>query len=151
MDCFVALLAMTSVNFLAALHARVLLETLSLSTQRAQGMPGALHTRGLVCIGRKHTSSSPQVRRNDPAFPAQWCYGLSRALPGDRALIASVADGHHRQLDPSIGGTGPHAFAVRTRRASSNAPIRPSHPALTSRDDREAPLFMSAGWVTTYT
>ena len=71
-----ALLAMTSVKFLAALHARVLLETSSLQRQRAQGMPGALHTRGLVCIGRKHTSSSPQVRRNDPAFPAQWCYGL---------------------------------------------------------------------------
>jgi hypothetical protein len=44
-------------------------------------MPGALHTRGLVCMGRKHTSSSPQVRRNDPAFPAQWLTAYSGLSP----------------------------------------------------------------------
>jgi hypothetical protein len=30
----------------------------------------------------------PQVRRNDPAFPARWFYGFLRALPGDRALLS---------------------------------------------------------------
>jgi len=46
--------------------------TLSLETQRAQGRPGARRTRSLACKSEKHTSKSPQVRRSDPAFPAQW-------------------------------------------------------------------------------
>src|SRR6185312_17087431 len=53
--------------------------------QRAQGRPGACCTRGLACDLRKqklHTSI--QGSGNTPAFPAQWLYGLLRALPGER-------------------------------------------------------------------
>jgi len=43
-----------------------------LKHQRAQGMPGTQCTRSLACENRKHTRSSPQVHRSNPAFPAQW-------------------------------------------------------------------------------
>jgi hypothetical protein len=33
-----------------------------------------------------------------------------------------------RQLDASIGASGPHDFAVRDLRCSSKAPSRPPHP-----------------------
>ena len=56
--------------------------------QRAQGMPGARCARSLACKIKKHTSKSPRSRRSHPAFPAQWFYGLYRALPGDRALLS---------------------------------------------------------------
>jgi hypothetical protein len=39
----------------------------------------------VVC--RKHTRWSPRSHRKHPAFPAQWFYGLYRALPGDRACL----------------------------------------------------------------
>jgi hypothetical protein len=46
-----------------------------------------------------------------------------------------------RELDPSIGGPGPHDFAVRISRARLAQRTRPSHPAPNVRDDRETPLL----------
>jgi hypothetical protein len=50
-----------------------------------------------------------------PAFPAQWFYGLFRALPGDRALLPPSLSRNcvPRKLSASVGAPGPHAFAVR--------------------------------------
>src|SRR5690349_12726660 len=91
MDCFVAsLLAMTNGNVLATNFVRVLPITAPIN-RRAQGMPGVCRTRSLACKCRKHASKSPQVRRNSPAFPARWFYGLFRALLGVPGLLASVA------------------------------------------------------------
>ena len=59
---------------------------------------------------------------NHPAFPAQWFYGFLRALPGDRALLPPSPADHFRQLDTSVGVSGPHDFAVRAQRHSSLAP-----------------------------
>ena len=39
----------------------------------------------------------------------------------------------------------PHDFALRAQHRSSVDVPRPSHPALYTRDDREAPLLSSAG------
>jgi hypothetical protein len=39
------------------------------------------------------------------------------------------------RLDPSVGGSGPHDFAVRTGHARLPPPLRPSHPAPNVRDD----------------
>jgi len=50
---------------------------------------------------------------NDPAFPAQWCYGLLRDLPGVPGLLATVAREIVHELDPSVGGSGPHGLTVR--------------------------------------
>ena len=49
----------------------------ALSNQRAQGMPDARCTRGLVCeVVRKKLHTSIQGSGEHPAFPAQWLYGL---------------------------------------------------------------------------
>jgi hypothetical protein len=56
--------------------------------------------------------------------------GFLRALPGVPGLLASVAcEIIIRKLDPSVGGPGPHDFAVRARLRSSRRLTRPSHPA----------------------
>ena len=89
--------------------------------QRAQGKPGADCTRGLVCQKlRIWRTRAYRFSRNIPAFPAQWLYGLLRALPGERALFATVTlqDRFHK-LGASIAAPGPHDFAVRLRLSSS--------------------------------
>ena len=67
-----------------------------------------------------------------------------RALPGVPGFFATVARADHRlaRLDPSVGGSGPHDFAVRPACARPAQPTqRPSHPAPNVRDDRETPLL----------
>src|ERR1700761_1350064 len=89
-----------------------------------------LVARGVV------TTGSPE----HPAFPARWFYGLLRALPGDRAFLPPSPPGSlPRELDASVGASGPHDFAVRITRPSSKAPPRPPHPMPHVRDDRERP------------
>src|SRR5262249_29291871 len=97
--------------------------------ERVQGMPGASRTRSLVCKWKKHTSKSPQVRRFDRPFPAQWFYGFLRALLGDQTFVVTVACERPRQLDASLGAPGPHVFAVRSGIARLTMHLRPSHPA----------------------
>ena len=82
------------------------------SKQRAQGMPGAGRTRRPCGLKRKDAHKSVQVGRNDPALPAQWLYGLLRALLGVPGFLAPVVCSLGR-LDPSIGGSGPHGLTVR--------------------------------------
>src|SRR5215203_827893 len=102
--------------------------------RRAQGRPGACCTRGPACDLRKtklHTSI--QGSGNTPAFPAQWLYGLLRALPGERLFclrrprkaFASLG------LNASTAASEPHDFTVRVRRVRLARPPRPSH--LTAR------------------
>jgi hypothetical protein len=101
-------------------------------------------TRSLVCNCRKHTSSKPQVRRKNPAFPAQWFCGLYVLFPVTGPVTGLCCHrrlrNHHRKLDPSVGGPEPHDFAGRIGGARPVAPTRPSHPAPNTRDDRVAPL-----------
>jgi hypothetical protein len=83
--------------------------------------------------------------------------GIPCAMVLTVSSALSLATGlscHHRlqiticKLDPSVGGSGPHGFAVRVRtvrprvRYCTSRPVlpRPSHPALNVHDDREAPL-----------
>ena len=64
------------------------------STRRVQGMPDAFCTRGLVCkYVQRSAHERNRYRRSNPAFPAQWFYGLCRALPGDEFVLSpSLAD-----------------------------------------------------------
>src|SRR6476660_4014633 len=100
-------------------------------------MPGARCTRSLACkIDKAHERSHHGHTGNHPAFPAQWFYGLLRALPGDQAcltpspalLIADLTPASGRQNDttwpyasaPFVKGTArvhripPHVRDVRT-------------------------------------
>ena len=61
-------------------------------------------------------------------IPCAMVYGLSRALLGVPGFIATVAFGLVTQeLDPSVGRSGPHAFAVREA-AFVGAHQRAAHP-----------------------
>src|SRR5205085_2950252 len=78
---------------LAAQIAPELCKPVSLEETRAQGKPGARCTRSLARKTKSARASSPQVHRNSPAFPAQWFYGLYRALLGDEFVLSpSSAD-----------------------------------------------------------
>src|SRR5262249_29374989 len=63
--------------------------------KRAQGKPGADCARSPVCESRDKKAHGLNYRysRDIPAFPAQWFYGLCRALPGEAAFLAPVAGG----------------------------------------------------------
>ena len=76
-------------------------------------MPGAGRNPWPAC-NKKSRRQVPQVQPNHPAFPAQWLYGLYRALLGDRAFLPpSPARSSFRKLSLSVGRPGPRDFAVR--------------------------------------
>jgi hypothetical protein len=57
-------------------------------------MPGARCTRGLVCkMHKEKRTRAYRFSGGNPAFPAQWPYGLCRALPGERIRLVTVAAG----------------------------------------------------------
>jgi hypothetical protein len=57
-------------------------------------MPGAQCTHSLACnVKVAHEYSHHRYTGIDPAFPAQWFYGLCRALPGDEFLFVTVTRG----------------------------------------------------------
>src|SRR5579871_2640648 len=86
-----------------------------LARQRAQGMPDAGRTREPCVQKEMHFHARKQDRAAETAgIPCAVVYGLSRALLGEPGFLPpSSADVAIRELDPSIGRSGPHAFAVR--------------------------------------
>ena len=78
-------------------------------------MPGARCTRGLVCkLHKEKRTRAYRFSGGTPTFPAQWLYGLYRALLGERIRLVTVAAGliadrirsdrfRHRQLGTSNG------------------------------------------------
>src|ERR1700726_1998297 len=71
-----------------------------------------------------------QVTPESPGIPRAMVYGLFRALPGDRALLPpSPAKVAFRELDASVGASGPHVFAVRLSAVRQERHPRPPHPA----------------------
>src|SRR5258706_4961110 len=108
-------------------------------------MPGAQCTHSLACeIDKAHERSHHRFTGVDPAFPAQWFYGLLRALPGDQAcltpspalLIADLTPASGRQNDT----TWPYASAPFVTCAARVHRIPPR-----VRDVRNAPLLRQDG------
>ena len=100
----------TQLRILAARCVRVFRSNHPHRKQRAQGRPGAVRTHGPRAT-KKH-AAEPQVRAEQPAFPAQWFYGLYVISPVTglcchRRLASSA------KLSASLGAPGPHDFAVR--------------------------------------
>src|SRR5436309_13943903 len=119
MDCF-ALLAMTWIRLriLAALVARGLLDNFPPSYSEGAGKTGCLlHPRSRVRFAQTKLHTSIQGSGSIPAFPAQWLYGLLRALPGERLFCHRRCAKTSTQLHASTAASGPHDFAVRIRRA----------------------------------
>jgi hypothetical protein len=113
--------------------------------QRAQGKPGARCTRSLVCSVLVAHECSHHRSPGHPAFPAQWFYGLCRALPGDEFVLVTVIGGlkvcrtrsgskNLRQLDTS-NGCQDHTVLPSAHTPFVCAPLiahRPCRPALRS-------------------
>jgi hypothetical protein len=107
-------------------------------------MPGVLRTRSLVCR-KENTRVSHHRSAETIRHSLRNGLRLIRDLPGVPGFLATVASWiDTTKLDPSVGGSGPHDFAVRSElirpRETALEPKRPSHPASNVRDDRETPL-----------
>src|SRR5258705_1523189 len=72
-------------------------------------MPGARCTGRLACKIAKKRTRAYRFSGGNPAFPAQWFYGVLRA-PG---LFDTVICASSRRLDASIGASERHDLAVR--------------------------------------
>src|SRR6267142_6652993 len=90
-----------------------------------------LHPRSRVRFAQTKRHTSIQGSGSTPAFPAQWLYGLLRALPGERLFCLRRRRDTSRQLSASTAAPEPHDFAVRFRRVRLSRPQRPPH--LTAR------------------
>ena len=79
--------------------------------------------------------------RNRPAFPAQWFYGLLRALPGDRLFVTVTPEKPaSRGLDASTEASEPHDFAVRELSAFVSGAACVHRILSRVRNDLEPPL-----------
>jgi hypothetical protein len=111
------------------------------SDQRAQGIPGARCTRGLVCKtaqknAHEHTGSAEAIRHS-----LRNGFNGLYVLPGDRAFLSpSPRRVALRELDASVGASGPHDFAVRIQSAlvSCAACVHRIPPRIC--DDHDTPL-----------
>src|SRR6266481_5844630 len=122
-------------------------------------------TRSLACESKKAHEQVTTGSPSSPAFPAQWftAYSVLSSVTGlfchRRLQVIS------RKLDPSVGGTGPHDFAVRVGIARLATPfasiasrlafVTTRSPLLSRRDSRRYRLiwafrkseyFCERGW-----
>ena len=102
----------------------------------------ALHPRSHVqkCAKQIRTRAY-RFSGEHPAFPAQWFYGLLRALPGDRAFLPpSPREPCPHDLTPASGRqnhtTSPSASALFVKSASASIAS-----CADVRDDRDTPLL----------
>jgi hypothetical protein len=109
--------------------------------QRAQGMPGARCARSRACRV-ENTRVSHHGHTGSPGIPRAMVLTVSFALSPVTGLCCHRHQRKKsRQLDASVGASGPHDFTVRVNAARLASLPRPPHPAPNVRDDREAPLL----------
>src|SRR5260221_12214915 len=131
----------------AARCARGLAKTIRPEITEGAGHAGrSMHPQPRVQNKKAHEHSHHGHTGNHPAFPAQWFYGLLRALPGDQACLTPSPAILLADLTPASGRqnhtTWPYASASFVRLAIARLTLpRPPHPAPNVRDDREAPLL----------
>src|ERR1700735_3447476 len=105
----------TRPRLLAARNVRVVHKPFALERQRAQGKPGARCTRSRAwCV--ESTRVSHHRFTGTPGLPCAMVLTAYFALSPVTGLVCHRhrRDAkHHRQLDTSVGVSGPHDFAVR--------------------------------------
>ncbi len=124
---------LTRLRILAARCARGLLELVPL--KEGAGKTGcALHPRSRVQMHIKKRTRAYRFSGNTPAFPAQWLYDLSRALPGERLfclrrrrdipanLTPAPRRRDHTTSPYAINALVQHAYAHLTLPASTASP-----------------------------
>jgi hypothetical protein len=83
-------------------------------------MPGAQCARSLACKIKKHTSIVTTVTPASPGIPHAMVLTVSFALSPVTGLCCHCHQRKYfRQLDASVGASGPHDFAVRISVRSS--------------------------------
>ena len=112
-------------------------------------MPGARCTRGLVC--KRHMvlrTRAYRYSRNTPAFPAQWLYGLCRALVSaksarmcERAVLANrpslvLADEPTGNLDEATADVVFMEFVKLVRDEGSAALVATHNERIAAKMDR---------------
>src|SRR6266852_5158404 len=79
---------------------------------------------------KAHEHSHHGHTGNHPAFPAQWSYGLLRALPGDQACLTPSPALLIADLTPALGRqndtTWPYASALFVNCAAASTASRPA-------------------------
>src|ERR1700756_3923653 len=111
-------------------------------------MPGAQSARGRACSVENTRVSHHGHTGNTRHSPRNGFNGFLRALPGDRAFLSpsSLRSLLLKNLNASVGASGPHDFAVRLKRIRQSA-IRVHRIPPHARYDRETPLWEAGhGW-----
>src|SRR5438876_8120020 len=89
---------------------------------------------------KAHEHSHHRYTGVNPAFPAQWFYGLLRALPGDQACLTPSSALLIADLTPASGRqnhtTSPYASARFVKGTAASTASRPALMTL-----RNAPLW----------
>jgi hypothetical protein len=110
-------------------------------------MPDARRTRSLACKSKKHASKSPQVRRTirhslrDGVTAYTWSPRCTGLFSHRRPEIITPG------LDPSVGRSGPHDFAVRCQVARQSTWLNVHRLPRSTFVTTRTPLFMSTGYV----
>src|ERR1700737_412654 len=103
-------------------------------------MPGARCARSRACSVVNTRVSHHGHTGKRPAFPAQWFYGLFRALPGDRACLPPSSALRLANLTPASGRQD-HTTSPSARSALVFGAARVHRiPPPTSVTIRETPL-----------
>src|SRR5438046_2875979 len=137
----------TTTEYATAISRRICARGLHLglpsSRREGAGKTGCLlHPRSRVRFAQTKLHTSIQGSGDTPAFPAQWLYGLLRALPGERLFCLRRPREASLLLDLTPAPrrpnhtTSPYASGAYVYRAFSVHRISPR-----VRDDREAPLI----------
>jgi hypothetical protein len=111
--------------------------------RREPGMPGARRTRSLMCkINKAHEHSHHRFSRTHPTFPHALVLTASSVISPVTGFLATVIPKKlaSRELDASVGASGPHGFTVRKVTLSSLAQLASTASLPYVRDDRETPL-----------
>jgi hypothetical protein len=113
--------------------------SLSLLEEEGAGNAGcALHPRSRVPRIAHLAHTSIQVSGNTPTSPAQWLYGLSRALPGERAFLPPSPADNSTSLAPASRRQD-HTTSPYASVQSSTEQKRPPHPIPTFGGDGQRP------------
>ena len=113
-------------------------------------MPGAPCAPAASRAKQKSAQVSHRRSPETPGIPRAIGFnGFLRALPGEPGFLATIASAmrqHRRQLDTSVGASGPHGFAVREPSAlvSSATRVHRIPPAFVTIAKR--PLLGRDGW-----
>src|SRR6266576_3347350 len=136
MDCFVAFAPRNDGGYSFAISRRIAPEVCyqlpALPRTEGAGKTGCLlHPRSRVRFAQTKVHTSIQGSGSIPAFPAQWLYGLLRALPGERlfclrrpreaSLLLDLAPAPRRPNHT----TSPYASGANVLRATSVHRISP--------------------------